>query len=149
MLPSESHKSIQNMSNLCYSFFCDFDIMMACPTCSKRLQCHNCVNTYHMKYIPLETDYISQWKVNHENCFCGSCITDTFLFNKLENENDFRQAILMKLENKLIISNLIYNPHESNSLDWFIVTNLIRMQTVSDKEIYFQDKHAHITQEIV
>ena len=99
--------------------------MMACPTCSKRvlshakgIQCYYCENTYHMKCISLETDYISQLKENHENWLCGSCITDIFPFNKLENEDDFRQAILMKLENELIISNLIYNPHESNSFDF-------------------------------
>ena len=38
--------------------------------------------------------------------------------NKLRNDDDFSQAILMKLENELTMSNLIYNPHESNSFDF-------------------------------
>ena len=123
MFLSDSHKSINNMSNLCYTFFSVFDIIMACPACSKRvlshaysIQYYYCENTYHMKCISLEIDYISQLKENRENWLCGCCITDIFPYNRL-HDDEFSQAILMKLENELMISNLIFDPHESNSFD--------------------------------
>ena len=97
---------------------------MACPTCSKRvlshaysIQCHYCGTSYHMKCISLEAEYISQLKESHENWLCCTCIKDLFPYNQLEDD-DFSQAILMKLESELKISNLIYNPHESNSFDY-------------------------------
>ena len=48
---------------------------------------------------------------------CGACIRDLFPYNQLEDDDDFSQAILMNLEKEIKISNLIYNPHESNSFD--------------------------------
>ena len=97
---------------------------MACATCSKRvlghaysIQCHYCETSYHMKCISLETQYISQLKESHKNWLCCTCIKNLFPYNQLEDD-DFSQVILMKLENELKISNLIYNPHESNSFDY-------------------------------
>ena len=97
---------------------------MACPTCNKRvlshaysIQCHYCETSYHMKCISLEAEYISQLKESHENWLCCTCIKDLFPYNQIEDD-DFSQAILMKLESELKISNLIYNPHESNSFDY-------------------------------
>ena len=154
MFLSDSHKSINNMSNLCYTFSSVFDIIMACPTCSKRvlshaysMQCHYCENTYHMKCISLEIDYISQLKDNRENWLCGCCITDIFPYNRLDDD-EFSQAILMKLENELMISNLIFNPHESNSFDLSYCTEFDPDANFFVNKIYFQDMHAHITQKM-
>ena len=134
--------------------FSVFDIIMACPTCSKRvlshaysIQCHYCENTYHMKCISLEIDYISQLKENRENWLCGCCITDIFPYNRLDDD-EFSQAILMKLENELMISNLIFNPHESNSFDLSHCTEFDPDANFFVNKIYFQDMHAHITQKM-
>ena len=63
-----------------------------------------------MKCVSSEIDYISQLKENRENWFCGCCITGMFPYNRLDDD-ELSQAILMKLENKLMISNLIFHPH--------------------------------------
>ena len=109
------------------------------------VKCHYCENTYHTKCISLETDYIRQLK---ENWLYGSCITDIFPFNKLENEDDFRQEILMKLENELIIWNLIYNPHESNSFDFSYCDEFDPDANFFCQQNIFSGYHAHITQKM-
>ena len=127
---------------------------MACATCSKRvlshaysIQCHYCETSYHMKCISLEAEFISQLKESHENWLCCTCIKYLFPYNQLEDD-DFSQAILMKLENELKISNLIYNPHESTHLTTTIAQNLIQMWTSSANKICFRDMHAYITMKI-
>ena len=70
---------------------------------------------------------------------CGACIRDLFPYNQLEDDDDFSQAILMNLKKEIKISNLIYNPHESNLFDYNNCTEF-------DPDVnFFRDTHAHIT----
>ena len=127
---------------------------MACATCSKRvlnhaysIQCHYCETSYHMKCISLEAEYISHLKESHENWLCCTCIKDPFPYNQLEDD-DFNQAILMKLENELNISNLIYNPHESNSFDYNYCTEFDPDVNFFCQQNIFRDMHTYITMKI-
>ena len=72
---------------------------------------------------------------------------DIFPYNRLDDD-EFSQAILLKLENKLMMSNLIFNPHESNSFDLSYCTEFDSDANFFVNKIHFQDMHAHITQKM-
>ena len=55
---------------------------------------------------------------NRENWMCGVCTREIFPFNNIEDEHVFHKATQMSSRNELIVSNLIYNPLESNSFDF-------------------------------
>ena len=81
--------------------FCVVCIMMAsdnvCKTCQKKVQsfsykicCMNCKITYHAKCVQLDKDDIQ----NVNFWYCSYCLGDIFVYNHIDDDNEFYSAIL-------------------------------------------------------
>ena len=99
-----------------------FIIMTTCPTCGRKVlshacyvQCRSCGEYYHMKCISLERNM--QADIHNSKCdwLCSNCLADIFPFNQIEDENEFIDECQLRMKASLEISDLIYNPFESNS----------------------------------
>ena len=55
---------------------------------------------------------------NKDNWMCCVCTKEIFPFNNIEDKDVFHEATQMSSRNEHIVSNLIYNPLESNSFDF-------------------------------
>ena len=55
--------------------------------------------------------------IHNSKCdwLCSNCLADIFPFNQIEDENEFIDECQLRMKASLKISDLIYNPFESNS----------------------------------
>ena len=85
------------------------------PNHAYKIICHCCKEVYHMKCISLLSVELEHMFDNLQNWLCPPCIEDLFPFNHIEDDDEFAYLCHNGISNIIKISDLIYNPFDSNA----------------------------------
>ena len=120
--------------------------IMDCPICCRRvlnhahkINCCHCDKVYHMKCISIVPEEMEAIDNNSSEWICKNCLMHIFPFNSINDDSEFIQLCSNKQKHGCQISDLLYNPYDSNSEEYmgfqdfdpdtnfYIETKLIRL----------------------
>ena len=125
--------------------------MTTCPTCGRKVLSHACYvqcrifyEYYYMRCISLGRNM--QDDIHNSKCdwLCSNCLAGIFPFNQIEDENEFIDECQLRMKGSLKISDLIYNPFESNSSNDRLCSDFDPDINFMQKKICSVDTHVDI-----
>ena len=96
--------------------------IMDCPICyrcvlnhARKINCCHCDKVYHMKCISIVPEEMEAINNNSSELICKNCLMHIFPFNSINDDSEFIQLCSNKQKHGCQISDLPYNPYDSNS----------------------------------